>query len=67
MRRHWEACLLWELRGALCSGDVWVEGSRRYADPQRYLIPKDRWPSVKDEVRLQTGAAPRAPDLRVHL
>jgi TnpA family transposase len=57
-RRHWEACLLWELRGALRSGDVWVEGSRRYADPQKYLIPKDRWPALKDEVGLQTGTSP---------
>lgn len=56
-RRHWEACLLWELRGTLRSGDVWVEGSRRYADPRRYLIPEDRWPSLKGEVRLQTDAS----------
>jgi hypothetical protein len=35
--------------------DVWVEGSRRYADPQRYLIPNERWPSPRGEVRLQTG------------
>jgi hypothetical protein len=34
---------------------VWVEGSRRYADPQRYLISNERWPSLRGEVRLQTG------------
>ena len=34
---------------------MWVEGSRRYADPQRYLISNERWPSLRGEVRLQTG------------
>ncbi len=44
-RRYYEMCVLWELRGALRSGDVWVEGSRRYADPESYLIPRERWSS----------------------
>jgi hypothetical protein len=43
-RRHYfELCVLWELRGALRAGDVWLEGSRRYADPQTYLIPREQW------------------------
>lgn len=54
-RHQWELCLLWELRGALRSGDVWVEGARRYANPQSFLIPEDEWPSLKQEVRLLTG------------
>lgn len=54
-RSQWELCLLWELRSVLRSGDVWVEGARRYADPQSFLIPKDQWPSLKQEVRLLTG------------
>lgn len=54
-RRHWEMCLLWQLRSALRSGDVWVEGARRYADPQSFLIPKAQWPSLRQEVRLLTG------------
>lgn len=54
-RSQWELCLLWELRSALRSGDVWVEGARRYADPQSFLIPRERWPSLKQEVRLLTG------------
>jgi len=38
-RRHYfELCVLWELQGALRVGDVWLEGSRRYADPETYLI-----------------------------
>jgi hypothetical protein len=50
-RRHYfELCVLWELRGALRAGDVWLEGSRRYADPQTYLIPREQWPDLRAEV-----------------
>lgn len=48
-RRYYEMCVLWELRNALRSGNLWVEGSRRYADPESYLIPKDQWPSMRAE------------------
>lgn len=54
-RRYYELCALWELRNALRSGDIWVEESRRYTDPERYLIPKDQWPSLRDEVCAMTG------------
>ena len=47
-RRHYfELCVLWELRGALRAGDVWLERSRRYADPQTYLIPREDWPGLR--------------------
>jgi TnpA family transposase len=49
-RRYWELCVLSELRGALRSGDVWVAGSRRHADPETYLIPRSTWPDRRDEV-----------------
>ena len=50
-RRHYfELCVLWELRGALRAGDVWLEGSRRYADPETYLIPRQAWPGLRAEV-----------------
>ena len=50
-RRHYfELCVLWELRGALRAGDVWLEGSRRYADPETYLIPREEWPGLRAEV-----------------
>jgi TnpA family transposase len=50
-RRHYfELCVLWELRGALRAGDVWLEGSRRYADPETYLIPREAWPRLRAEV-----------------
>src|SRR6266852_5826859 len=44
-RRFWELALLWQLRDRLRSGDIWVEGSRRYAHPGTYLLDKARWPS----------------------
>ena len=57
-RRHYfELCVLWELRGALRAGDVWLEGSRRYADPESYLIPRDRWIRLRAEVCRQLQAS----------
>jgi hypothetical protein len=44
-RRYYELCTLWMLRQALRAGDVWVEHSRRYADPDTYLIPVTEWPA----------------------
>jgi hypothetical protein len=54
-RRYYELCTLWHLRSALRSGSVWVEHSRRYADPATYLIPPTEWPSRRLEVVRQTG------------
>jgi hypothetical protein len=52
--------VLWELRGALRAGNVWLPGSRRYGDPETHLIPKDRWPALRAEVcrQLQTPEDP---------
>ena len=50
VRRYYEMCLLWQLRRALRSGDIWLENSRRYANPESYLIPKDKWLSLRSEV-----------------
>jgi len=49
VRRYYEISTLWALRGALRSGDIWVDDSRRYADPESYLIPKDKWPAMREE------------------
>ncbi len=54
-RRYYELCTLWQLRSALRSGNVWIEHSRRYADPDTYLIPPAQWPSRRLEVTRQTG------------
>jgi len=55
VRRYYEIGTLWSLRGALRSGDVWVHRSRRYADPESYLIPKELWPSMKKEACRMLG------------
>jgi len=57
-RHGWELCLLSELRGRLRSGDVYLEHSRRHADPESYLIPEEEWPKLKGEVCEQLGLTP---------
>src|SRR2546421_3303677 len=48
-RHYYEMCVLWELRGALRAGDIWLEGSRHYANPETYLIPRNQWTSLRAE------------------
>jgi len=55
-RHYYELCTLWELRGALRGGNVWVQPSRRYANPESYLIPKEQWPALRAEVCQQVRA-----------
>lgn len=61
-RKYYELCVLWALRIALRAGDVWLAGSRRYADPESYLIPKERWPSMRAEVSEQLGTLSIGPE-----
>ena len=42
-RHYWELCVLLGLRDGLRSGDVYVPGSRRYADPGTYLFTPAQW------------------------
>ncbi len=42
-RHHWELCVLMALRDGLRSGDVYVPGSRRYADPASFLLTPQQW------------------------
>lgn len=49
-RKFYEMCVLFELRSALRSGDIWVEGSRRYARLDSYLIPADKWSEIRPAV-----------------
>ncbi|WP_431903757.1 Tn3 family transposase [Nonomuraea sp. bgisy101] len=42
-RHYWELCVLLGLRDGLRSGDVFVPGSRRYADPATYLYTPEQW------------------------
>jgi TnpA family transposase len=49
-KRYYALSGLWELRSSLRAGNVWVENSRRYANPETYLIPKDKWAALRTEV-----------------
>ena len=37
------------MRSALRSGNLWIEGSRRYTNPETYLIPTGQWSDLRDE------------------
>lgn len=49
-KHYWELCVLFALQGGLRSGEIWVQGSRRYADPASYLIALEAWPAQRAEV-----------------
>ncbi|MCE7938523.1 MAG: DUF4158 domain-containing protein [Chloroflexi bacterium CFX6] len=61
-RRYWELCLLYELRGALRAGDIWLTRSRQYASPDTYLIPVAAWPELRQETCRQIQAPSRGED-----
>jgi TnpA family transposase len=54
-RRFWELALLWRLRDGLRSGDVWVAGSRRYADPETYLLDETSWAGMRSDYCAAVG------------
>lgn len=60
IRRYYELATLWVLRGELRAGNVFVGHSRRYADPESYLIPRAEWPSRRSEVVQLTGTPMKA-------
>jgi hypothetical protein len=43
LRHYWELCVVLGLRDGLRSGDIFVPGSRRYADPSTYLYTPEQW------------------------
>lgn len=49
-RRFYELCTLFELRADLRSGNIRVEGSRRYAKLDSYLIPNEQWQETRAAV-----------------
>ena len=71
-RRYWELCTLLALRDGLRCGDVFVPGSRRYADPTSFLITPQRWTPERAEYCDLIGrpadpsAALRAIDVELH-
>ncbi|MED7930441.1 Tn3 family transposase [Nonomuraea sp. LP-02] len=48
-RHFWELCVILCLRDGLRSGDVFVPGSRRYADPATYLYTPEQWAPRRGE------------------
>ena len=46
-RRYYELCVLSELKNALRSGDIWVEGSRQFKDFEEYLLPTKTFSNLK--------------------
>ncbi|WP_189354838.1 Tn3 family transposase, partial [Vogesella fluminis] len=46
-RRFYEICALAELKNALRSGDIWVQGSRQFKDFDEYLLPTDAFGALK--------------------
>jgi TnpA family transposase len=56
-RHFWELCVLLGVRDGLRSGDVFVPGSRRYADPGSYLFTPAAWQSRREEFCALVGKA----------
>ncbi len=57
-RRFYEICALAELKNALRSGDIWVQGSRQFKDFDEYLLPADAFAALKqaDELPVAVSA-----------
>ena len=51
-RRYYELCALSELKNALRSGDIWVDGSRQFRNFDEYLIPKDQFVTLQRDDKL---------------
>jgi TnpA family transposase len=51
-RRYDELCVLSELKNALRSGDIWVEGSRQFKDFEDYLLPPPCFAAQRDQREL---------------
>ena len=51
-RRFYELCVLSELKNALRSGDIWVQGSRQFKDFEEYLLPPSRFRAQREQQEL---------------
>ncbi|TVT54828.1 MAG: Tn3 family transposase [Azoarcus sp. PHD] len=56
-RRYYELCALSELKNALRSGDIWVQGSRQFKDFEDYLLPAEKFASLKQAAELPLAVA----------
>jgi len=51
-RRFYELCVLSELKNALRSGDIWVQGSRQFKDFEEYLVPAAHFAAQRAQEKL---------------
>jgi TnpA family transposase len=51
-RHFYELCVLFEMKNALRSGNLWIEGSNQYRDFEDYLLPQDIFDTMKEENRI---------------
>lgn len=56
-RRYYELCALSEMKNALRSGDMWVQGSRQFKDFEDYLIAPETFASLKQSSELPLAVA----------
>ncbi|HXZ46156.1 MAG TPA: Tn3 family transposase [Pseudolabrys sp.] len=56
-RRFYELCVLAELKNALRSGDIWVQGSRQFKDFDEYLLTAGKFASLRQAGQLPLGVA----------
>ncbi|MBK1736114.1 Tn3 family transposase, partial [Halorhodospira abdelmalekii] len=56
-RRYYELCALSELKNALRSGDIWVQGSRQFKNFDDYLVPPTTFASLKQASELPLAVA----------
>jgi TnpA family transposase len=67
-RRYYELCALAELKNALRSGDIWVEGSRQFKNFNEYMVPAQKFTALKEANELPLSIDPDCEDyLRVRL
>ncbi|MBJ3698426.1 Tn3 family transposase, partial [Salmonella enterica subsp. enterica serovar Corvallis] len=50
-------CALSELKNSLRSGDIWVQGSRQFKDFEDYLVPPEKFTSLKQSSELPLAVA----------
>lgn len=60
-RRAYELCALSELKNALRSGDIWVEGSRQFKDFDTYLLASDSFAALKGSDHYPLAASTDGP------
>jgi len=61
-RRYYELCALSELKNSLRSGDVWIQGSRQFKDFQDYLVPVEKFETLKNAAQLPLNAVTEPDD-----